>query len=948
MLEPADLFSAKKLALGKKGTNVNVIKAILDTLYGVGGGAQPITKMIPALNNILSGQSVTPETTDTFKKVFHTFNSAGLQPSAVDDAKNKSFKSDGKTLNAKTTFAQLVGPAVDLPPEKSMSIITLDSPFLSPAVRNAERCELFFNSIPSIHASRMVPLLEVEFAFNRIIDPTKGANEMFGMVRFLMGGTKVTDKTSTALVAARVATDPINMIETSTAGMEMFTSPQTLVNATPVDQKGRYADVLDPFRPFATIESFIVNVTSTVSLYSYKKATLIIKLHDRSRLSEIADLIRPQIYQNAKTAPTVWITYGWRYPYEPSSNTTAAGSRTYSDFINNNMLIREAYNVSNSQLSFDSVGQVTITLELWMKGVAEMRTIKIDDTDDGLKKRRDELEEIAQKITNYANALGVGKPEGVSREVRAFQIIDAAERGTYPNMTSEQITNAINSLDASFKRGTLDSDAAKKLIAELKKFYKSGDKKNLDLKSQIKQQATKVAKDKFKELTGGSDPFLPSIIKDPTHALAQVCDDYNKQLGASEVNSFNRHLCSFGKLFSVFVAHALKNNNSIDELQVFFYQFNDHAGTAKSTNIASFPIEMPIFFDQYRQTIEAKRTESLTVEEFLKLVIDAQLSDERSIGYGYKQFFKPYDGTTSHNLKDGKEQAYENALAGLGAPLGPFTKPVIEMYVETTYSSDGTGNDLLRRFELQESGIDREKLKNDLLTRIMRIHIFDRSNSPYKTQGLILKAGNSPGTRYVEVQGATDDEVAANVSIVNNRLAKSDTSNAVTFDLTATDSTGNSTVGALTAIKQAVSRTMPSILYGANASMVINASLTSKQDALLAAVQMQTVSAKAGRPSVGQPNGSGQGGLPLRIIPASMSMTTMGCPLLSIGQQYFIDFSTGTTVDNIYCLTGITHTISSGKFESQLTLTFYDAYGRYEGAPDIIKYLTTVKVPTKK
>ncbi len=111
---------------------------------------------------------------------------------------------------------------------------------------------------------------------------------------------------------------------------------------------------------------------------------------------------------------------------------------------------------------------------------------------------------------------------------------------------------------------------------------------------------------------------------------------------------------------------------------------------------------------------------------------------------------------------------------------------------------------------------------------------------------------------------------------------------------------------------------------------------------------MQAQSKGSGKPQTLQTNGSDVGGLPLRVVPASMTITTFGCPLLTYGQQFFIDFNTGTTIDNMYLVTGLTHTITPGKFESNLTLTFYDAYGKFFGAPTITEYVESMKIPEAK
>ena len=88
-----------------------------------------------------------------------------------------------------------------------------------------------------------------------------------------------------------------------------------------------------------------------------------------------------------------------------------------------------------------------------------------------------------------------------------------------------------------------------------------------------------------------------------------------------------------------------------------------------------------------------------------------------------------------------------------------------------------------------------------------------------------------------------------------------------------------------------------------------------------------------------QPNGSDLGNLPLLIIPVEATITTLGCPLITPQQMFFIDFNTGTTIDNMYVVTGLQHIISDGKFDTILKLSFYDAYGKYRTAQDVLTYL---------
>ena len=59
-------------------------------------------------------------------------------------------------------------------------------------------------------------------------------------------------------------------------------------------------------------------------------------------------------------------------------------------------------------------------------------------------------------------------------------------------------------------------------------------------------------------------------------------------------------------------------------------------------------------------------------------------------------------------------------------------------------------------------------------------------------------------------------------------------------------------------------------------------------------------------------------------------------------QNFFIDFQTGTTLDNIYYVTGLTHTIESGKFTSQITFAANDAYQRYNNLNSRISNMITI------
>lgn len=120
-------------------------------------------------------------------------------------------------------------------------------------------------------------------------------------------------------------------------------------------------------------------------------------------------------------------------------------------------------------------------------------------------------------------------------------------------------------------------------------------------------------------------------------------------------------------------------------------------------------------------------------------------------------------------------------------------------------------------------------------------------------------------------------------------------------------------------------RTMPYVIFGANGTTIKQSNLTSIQDPQLSTVNMLRSYQQNGT----EPNGEQPAGLPLQIIPCELSVSTFGCPLVDFAQQFFIDFQTGTSIDNIYAVTGLTHRIAPGDFSSELKMAPLDAYGTY-------------------
>lgn len=631
-----------------------------------------------------------------------------------------------------------------------------------------------------------------------------------------------------------------------------------------------------------SIDSFEVTAAPTVGMFSYKTAKLDLVLHDRSRLAEISDFIRPEVYTNT----TLSLSYGWRHPDGINSN------NVYGDLLNQMVVKNEKYGIVNVSFAFDNAQQVRITLQLAMKGVQEMRVVKISEGKDYSDSQR-EMQKLMEDINRLREKAGLKKPEFVNKEIRSYQILDAVSNGeVLTGFKKDEIQSLIAQV-----RNNPNKEAAIQLADALKKIFdpQAGflEKQNKTIKSFIQQ--------KMDKLTYGPDPFLDAGVYADEIEKNGFKDDYKP----GETKKPKR-VVSLAKALTIFCLEPVLGSDNFDEIQMVFYQFNSQAGKARDTNIGSFPIEIAYLKEVFEDHIYAKRNVDMTINEFVLLVQSAVINDPRAIAYGLRQSYaKRKAGKEPEILGNAK---IEDVLAkALGEQGGTFKYPAVEAYVETR------GGRVLKNGERSQ-----EKAKHDIL----RIHVFDKQASPYD-QFLQL----------IRTQTGLQEIVEKSEKSPNRQTIR-DLIDLVKFDDAGLQyeedpKTGEMKVRAVSAdrIKRVVSSALPTMTYGTNNSAIINANLQTQQNQLLSTVQMLRT---AGRQNNTEPNGSAVGGIPLRVIPCQLDMDTFGCPLMNLNQQFFIDFSTGTTADNIYLLTHLQHKIKQGSFTSHLKFVPLDAYGALE------------------
>lgn len=855
-------------------------------------------------------------------------------------------------------LSQVMGAqSQDSESKSTVGIILCNTPLVSPSMRDAHLTAMFLGSIPTYVMSMAVPYLDVEFVFDR--QPAADDKSSFNRypraptaLRFLMGKNVLAPGVSSAdsvIAASMCDRSKDGTIWQEHTYMDMFCSPQTMTSHGTMERSAHYNEVLDPSRPFASIESLNINVSPTVGFHTFKKGTLIIKLHDRSRLVDIADLIKPAEFNRV----TCYIQYGWLLPKNVFTSHEGVG---YSDLFDRMMTPPEAYGVSNVTMSTDPSGQCGITLELFTKSqmFARSQTIVVD----GIAGYRKYIDEATAMVREYRKQLGLGEPDNLKKEVRLHQLLNAASNGSVPDLKGNDKSGAFKDLENALAGIKQSATKDKKDIIE--KFINSvKDVSTESFQDRIKGTVSKKIASEISKLVG-DDPWLPKKKDDPFFDAVKW---YNETLGPKGQNVATLFkidpkielgpstpgtvagVCSLAKLLSVFLAKPFREMGN--EVQLIFYTFNDHAGyMAAAQNIGNFPIEVNVFADRFYRTMVEMGTGSMTIEEFMGFVFNTLVNDNFALGYGLRRFYEPYDGSSKGSLKQpppdagtaaDKMKTFESYMAQYADHHGPWKTPQVDVYMETV-AARASGNDVSANSSFNPSG------QRAVRQKITRIHIFDKQANVYREVQSAISAGddedflvvvdplkNSLSRLVGKEHSAAVREALKDTGVVETRMLSSD-SNMVGIV--------PSSKMSYQKFKDVVSVLVPTLVYGSNSSNILNASLSTKGDPLLSTRNMVQQSKKPQNTS--HPNGAGVGNMPVQVIPATLSMTSMGCPTFHPAQVYFIDFNTGTSMDNLYILTTLSHVITPGKFESSTQYGFQDGYAKFKSPASAMEALEAV------
>jgi len=786
--------------------------------------------------------------------------------------------------------------------------------------KNGNALSIFFNAIPTMEWSRAIPFIEIKFQYQRPSVSTDNRAVTPSVVRFLNGAAQLSPSSNLPGGAAAAAAtlpggtgDTFNLkLQTAVSidndfaltgdanpdgigesGTELFLLPQTLINADQSNsEENRVTPVVDVFRPLASLRKFEVDVSQAAGMIAYRTAKLSFTLHDRSRLHEIADFIKAGLYNKTE----MLIEWGWEHPDK-------SGDNVFADFING-LKVKEKYQISNYDLRMKTNGEVDIDLSIFTKGGVDLYTSKIADSDDTIEPQ-ELVRQLQERISQLRQRI-FKQDQNFVEEVRGQQILSTAGDNNASISLKPELRRELRKTLSQLSSNPAES--AKELRKALEDLY-GKDGTNGAARELITTIADRI--DKKIQIIKGR-PVIMGGTKTP--------DPYLNPKTYTPLK--NDAYVSLAKLLLIFVIQPLALTKKFDDIQVIFYNMNDHAGFGANQNLGSFPIEIGNFQKNFKKLGTQRRTPNIALQEFIRFISNRYLEDISNPLYGLRDFYRyePDKETGKRNIPVKKFKNNPTALNGAiedrmieaGIPDGIFKLPQVDFYVECVPAApDGEG--------------EAENIFESLT--ILRIHVFDKLATSYEGQQAFLEAQRRNSIRSLGNIPHSRDNEDKFKSSVKDIVTRAEESNLIEVIRKDSDSVVKFK-GGPREIKNFIAQTMPTMFFGVNNTSVLDAGLKTLQDQKLTTINM----INAGDKGDLTPNGGATNGLPIRLFPAQMNMRLFGCPIMEFTQSIFCDFGTGTSFDNIYAATKIQHSLEPGKFYTSVLMTPLDAYGQYQSA----------------
>ena len=595
----------------------------------------------------------------------------------------------------------------------SLGAVVIKDPSMNFSARGSNHLPIFLNAVTPVEMSRCAVYIDFRIVSTDQRDKAARLNS----VNFLgfPGDNEQYDmfKINEPVGSEAVSSDDYRNANTY---MDVFTSPQTMVNGNSDSKLGGLAGmgldavlgaleetsksrlnmynkqgVIDKFQPFMSLLSADVRITGAgAALLSTKTATVRLKLHDKSRISDLTPLLSVDSFGFTK----VYLEFGWSHP-----DSSFTSRNTIGKFLDG-MRDVSTYTVKNASYTFGDDNSADITLELASIGSAQAQAVHAGAGSHGSLRMYQDLIHRCFSVAKEGLDPNSAQHIKIQKDLRSKLLVTSRNAGSINQLVPFQKIQAVNKkyVEVTEDKNITKPEAKALLATVLDAFGMNGaavigsassSTTFMELLSstdgELGENASRAGNLVFAKLLASTttlDPFqtacvtnsdvTETIIGDPGGVPGNTIPgligfDGSSPKSYSAVEKEGNPHVSLGKLICQFVGYPLATCGLYDEVQVYFYPVNNHAAAARKHTTASLPIPYQRVEEAFRKILGSagknRLKNNLTVQGAFR-VFDDICGDRTLPAYGI------YSNSASmREFKDFKKKTYDQkktaAYAGL-------------------------------------------------------------------------------------------------------------------------------------------------------------------------------------------------------------------------------------------------------------------------------------------
>ena len=854
-------------------------------------------------------------------------------------------------------------------------VIQSFAPHVSPATRDADIASILLNGIPTIEWSRCVPYFEI-MILNETAAATGDSKTKKTILRTFLADVDAGEEKEAQISPLHNAlydfeSDPSgNPVKKGSdavaASMDIFCMPQTMVNVT--DYEKKIAQGYNPFAPLMTVSSFTTNSSGRQNTGKTtrpgsspaldRSSTLQLRIHDKRRLNEVASLIKPG-QAGGFGSTRLAITYGWGHPdiLDVTRSSDANFSARYGDFLNASR-VTEVYSISDSRLSFLDGGEVQVNMDLI---VTEQRDSIVSQKLAG--NEANTATEFQESVESLIDFMAMNPDSGNNSKgygnfhVRSFRKKLEAE-DTFSADAKEKLKEYFDAVKKSkvkkSKKGNTNSEGLKALGGLFAKTF--GPKtQSVFSEAAVKSNPSSIVGPLITEVCRGHDPFLRPRFANHPRGNKGLDVKLFKNAKKSHKKTTKNSYVSFGKVVTYFLSKALTSSD-VKETQIIFYPFNRNAAGAFDFNIAQFPISCSDL--KKRVTAYVKENGNVQMNDFITFLVDTYIHDDtlqNSWVYGLQKQKKQIQRDTALNKIYGRE----------GAKTGPrveVPKIAIEMTThkarqnlrEAEAKTEDTSPSKIFRIEIydmkctaspfigdvlgagdvgafqkmtRDTSKEREAMAKGLdgdaaeeVKKYAPDHqgLYNKQMNYFKDQGFLSSEPTGKEIKDIE------EELNNGIKEANKKKSKKQKKDpelkggevaAMIGEFLFLDNSKKSMLQLLREDFKLHSNGY--ITIGCEGTSVTDVSVQTQEDSQAKSIELQRRTTESER---AEQKKQKINSLPVVTMPTEIDITCLGNPFLHISQEYYVDLGTQSSLDGMYSVQSVEHSLEPGRYETKIKL----------------------------